>query len=94
MKTVMANLSFLKNMSIPSDMPEEGCYMEIPGFKGNVTRAELQAMIDKARSVSVHAVVGTGGSGGGADGRTVVVSYTTGRGGSGGGAGRAGRDGE
>ncbi len=66
MKTVMANLDFLQNMSIPSDMPEEGCYVLMPGFKGMITRADLQAMIDRARSVSVYTVGGTGGSGGGA----------------------------
>lgn len=70
MKTVMANLNFLQNISIPSDMPEEGCYVLMPGFKGMTTRADLQAMIDQARAVSVYTVGGIGGGGGGGVGPT------------------------
>lgn len=78
MKQATMPLDFLKNMSIPSDMPESGCYMSIPGFKGNITRAELQALIDQARSVSVYAVEGGGASGGGNSGATGTLSVGVG----------------
>lgn len=87
MKTVMANLNFLQSMSIPSDMPEEGCYVLMSGFKGIITRAELQAMIDQARSVSAYTVCGTGGSGGGGMGSAQSATGSNGSvGGFGGGA--------
>jgi len=64
MKTAIMELGHLVNFTIPADMPDSGCYVEMPGFKGNITRAELQAMIDQARSVSVYTVGGIGGGGG------------------------------